>query len=62
MEMNIHKEEKLVIEIPEWALDDEVKFFEFWDELWRTKGEEITAWLDSEKPVEFRREGADEDE
>ena len=56
----MRKEERLIVEVPEWALEGDAKFFAFWTAFWGERGAELTRWLDEEKTLVFTREGETE--
>lgn len=58
----MRKEERLIVEVPEWAMKSDEEFMKFWDDLMEKDGEEIMDWLNAEKTVVFHPENSEEDE
>lgn len=58
----MRKEERLIVEVPEWAMKSDEEFMKFWDGLMGKDGKEITDWLNAEKTVVFHPENSEEDE
>lgn len=58
----MRKEERLIVEVPEWAMKSDADFMKFWDDIMEKDGEEITDWLNAEKTVVFHPENSEEDE
>lgn len=56
----MRKEERLIVEVPEWAMKSDEEFMKFWDDLMEKEGEEIMDWLNAEKTVVFHPENAED--